>query len=108
MCLVPFITWVEDQLIVRHHEHLQLWIIILEATGKSHKCHICSFQEEDNDVVQRVNELTEFVQSEEELEVSGASSLQESADPPMIHYADDEHDEEGHLWQMGDSVMRMT
>lgn len=123
MCLVPMITWVEDQVIVRDHANVSWWILLLEAIGiilVVIGLYLSSFRkgqfsrlssdapllpdqyntsdEEDNGVLQRVNELTEFVQSEEELEVSGSSSFQDSADPPMIHYADDEQEEEEQLW----------
>ena len=29
---------------------------------------------------------------------SGTSSMQDSVEPPMIHYADDENEDEGEVW----------
>jgi hypothetical protein len=49
-------------------------------------------------IERQVNELTDTVQSEEELMQSGTSSMQDSVEPPMIHYADDENEDEGEVW----------
>ena len=54
-------------------------------------CIVFIYQEEDDESIQR--QATDIVQSEEELMQSGASGMQDSVEPPMIHYADDENDD---------------
>ena len=56
-------------------------------------------EEEDDGLIQRqVNELTDTAQSEDELMQSGTSSMQDSVEPPMIHYADNENEDDGEVW----------